>query len=170
MSITAFSSKLITSAAPVSVRFFRSFNVSLWGKGKRSSANVIPPYKESLWRQATGYNRIDRPENEDYTGEKQGGGEMLKVACAEIIGCDGHETAFALLKTLFREETGRTIPEIARTDRGKPYFPDEEIYFSITHTKKHAFCALSDCPVGIDVEELDRKINPGLAVTLAKTE
>ncbi len=88
---------------------------------------------------------------------------MLKVACAEIIGCDGHETAFALLKTLFREETGRTIPEIARTDRGKPYFPDEEIYFSITHTKKHAFCALSDCPVGIDAEELDRKINPGLA-------
>jgi len=88
---------------------------------------------------------------------------MLQVAGAEIIGKSGHETALALLETLWREETGRSFPEIARTDRGKPYFPGENVYFSLTHTKKHAFCALSDSPVGIDAEELDRKVNPALA-------
>ncbi len=88
---------------------------------------------------------------------------MLEIAGVENSELDGHAAAHALLATLFREATGRPLPEIARTDRGKPYFPGEEIYFSITHTKKHAFCALSDRPVGIDAEELDREINPALA-------
>ena len=88
---------------------------------------------------------------------------MLEIAGVEILEPDGHTAAYALLETLFREATGRPLPEIARTERGKPYFPGESMYFSITHTKKHAFCALSDCPVGIDAEELDRKINPALA-------
>ena len=35
--------------------------------------------------------------------------------------------------------------------------------FSITHTKRHVFCALSDRPIGIDAEEADRKINRLLA-------
>ena len=48
------------------------------------------------------------------------------------------------------------------TDRGKPYFPGEKLFFSITHTKAHAFCVLSDAQVGIDAEELDRKVNPAL--------
>lgn len=88
---------------------------------------------------------------------------MLKIAGVENLELDGHTAAYALLATLFRETTGRPLPKIACTDRGKPYFPGEEIYFSITHTKKHAFCALSDRPVGIDAEELERKINTSLA-------
>lgn len=88
---------------------------------------------------------------------------MLEIAGVEILELDGHTAAYALLETLFREATGRPLPEIARTERGKPYFLNEKLCFSITHTKKHAFCALSDCPVGIDAEELDRKINPALA-------
>ena len=88
---------------------------------------------------------------------------MLEIAGVEILEPDGHTAAYALLETLFREATGRPLPEIARTERGKPYFLNEKLCFSITHTKKHAFCALSDCPVGIDAEELDRKINPALA-------
>ena len=109
------------------------------------------------------YNRIDRPQKGDYTEEKQGGGEMLRILGVENMDGDGHKTAYALLQTLWQEETGRPLPEIARTELGRPYFAGEEIYFSITHTKKHAFCALSDSPVGIDAEELTRKVHPSLA-------
>ncbi len=91
------------------------------------------------------------------------GVEMLKSAGVENAELDGHTAAYALLATLFREATGRPLPEIARTDRGKPYFPNEALHFSLTHTKGYAFCALSDCPVGIDAEELTRRVNPGLA-------
>jgi 4'-phosphopantetheinyl transferase len=55
------------------------------------------------------------------------------------------------------------MPPISRTEKGKPYFAGETLYFSVTHTKKYAFCALSDRPVGVDAEELSRKVNPGLA-------
>lgn len=88
---------------------------------------------------------------------------MLKIAGVEIRTNDGHTEAYALLRTLWRETTGRPFPQIARTEKGKPYFPGEEFHFSITHTKHYAFCALSDRPVGIDAEELGRKIKPAIA-------
>ena len=88
---------------------------------------------------------------------------MLGIAGVENSELDGHTVAYALLATLFRQETGRPLPEIARTAKGKPYFLNENLHFSITHTKSYSFCALSDCPVGIDAEELTRKINLGLA-------
>ena len=85
-----------------------------------------------------------------------------------LLSCDlselsGHEAGRALLATLYRRETGEDLPEILITDRGKPYFPGNPWYFSISHTRHHAFCALSREPVGIDAEELDRDINPRLA-------
>ena len=55
------------------------------------------------------------------------------------------------------------MPEICVGHRGKPYFADESVHFSISHTKHHVFCVLSDTPVGIDAEELDREINLSLA-------
>ena len=55
------------------------------------------------------------------------------------------------------------MPEICRTDRGKPYFKDSPLHFSITHTKKHAFCVLSHRNVGMDAEELNRKVSLKLA-------
>ena len=111
-----------------------------------------------------GYNSIDRREKPNYTEEKERGRcLLLKIAGAKIQTNDGHIEAYALLRTLWREETGRPFPLIARTERGKPYFVDEKLYFSISHTKRNAFCALSDVPVGIDAEETDRVVNPALA-------
>ena len=55
------------------------------------------------------------------------------------------------------------MPEIRISDRGKPYFASGKWHFSISHTPRHAFCALSERPVGIDAEELDRDINLRLA-------
>ena len=55
------------------------------------------------------------------------------------------------------------MPEILVTDRGKPYFANSPWHFSISHSKGHVFCALSEHPIGIDAEELDREIRPELA-------
>ena len=58
------------------------------------------------------------------------------------------------------------MPEIAYTKLGKPYFVDCPLHFSISHTRCHAFCALSDKPVGIDAEEKNRDIRLDLAEKL----
>lgn len=87
----------------------------------------------------------------------------MKIASCELNGRSGHEAGRALLRQLYREETGEDLPPILVTDRGKPFFENSPWHFSISHTRRHAFCVLSDGPVGIDAEELDRKINPALA-------
>ena len=80
-----------------------------------------------------------------------------------LNGRTGHEAGRELLSELYRQVTGEALPPIAITSRGKPYFPNSPWHFSISHTKHHAFCALSDKPVGIDAEELDRNIDLRLA-------
>ena len=80
-----------------------------------------------------------------------------------LHGRSGHEVGRALLARLYREATGEDCPEIRITERGKPYFPESEWHFSISHTKNHAFCALSRENIGMDAEEMDRSINPKLA-------
>ena len=88
---------------------------------------------------------------------------MLKLAGEALLGRSGHEAGRELLARLYREETGENIPEIAVADRGKPYFVTGNLHFSISHTKNHVFCALSDRPVGLDAEEMDRDVNLRLA-------
>ena len=88
---------------------------------------------------------------------------MKKVAFCALSDRSGHEAGRSLLETLYREETGQPLPSIAVTERGKPYFPDSDLHFSISHTNKHAFCVLSDRNVGLDAEEADRNINLKLA-------
>ena len=75
----------------------------------------------------------------------------------------GHEEGRRLLAELYRETTGKMLPEILVTDRGKPYFNGNGLHFSISHTKHHAFCVLAEKPVGIDAEEEDRDIDLRLA-------
>ena len=87
----------------------------------------------------------------------------MKIVSCELQGQTGHEAGRMLLRQLYLAETGQELPPIAVTNRGKPYFPDSPWHFSITHTKGHAFCALSRSPIGIDAEELDRNIRLKLA-------
>ena len=75
----------------------------------------------------------------------------------------GHEEGRALLRQMYRQYVGGTMPEIGITERGKPYFQEGPWHFSISHTKHRVFCALSPRPIGIDAEELDRQINLKLA-------
>lgn len=75
----------------------------------------------------------------------------------------GHEAGRRLLRKSYRFETGNSLPEIRIAEGGKPYIPDSPWHFSISHTKRHAFCAFGLHPVGLDAEELDRDINLTLA-------
>ena len=81
----------------------------------------------------------------------------------ELGNLTGHEAGRYLLARLYRAQTGEDLPPICVTDRGKPYFADSPWHFSISHTPRRAFCALSLRPIGIDAEETNRKINLLLA-------
>ena len=81
----------------------------------------------------------------------------------ELAGRTGHEAGRALLEQLYAENFGPELPQILIAERGKPYFATGNVHFSITHTPHHAFCVLADRPVGIDAEELSRRVNPKLA-------
>ena len=87
----------------------------------------------------------------------------MRIVFCELAGRTGHEAGRQLLAEVYRAETGEALPEIRTTDRGKPYFPDSNLHFSISHTPHHAFCVLSEHNVGIDAEEQDRSINLKLA-------
>ena len=87
---------------------------------------------------------------------------MIFSWCA-LDGRTGHEAGRALLAELYRRETGEALPPIGITPRGKPFFADSPWHFSISHTRKHAFCVLDRENIAIDAEELDRRVNPRLA-------
>lgn len=82
---------------------------------------------------------------------------------APLRGRRGHEAGRELLGKMYREIAGGEMPEIRVAPRGKPYFAEGNWHFSISHTKGHVFCALSDHPIGLDAEETDRQINLDLA-------
>ena len=88
--------------------------------------------------------------------------ELLFAGMA-LDGRTGHEAGRELLARLYFEKTGNPLPPIEKTERGKPYFVGSDLHFSITHTPRHAFCALAEMPLGIDAEEMDRPINSRLA-------
>lgn len=87
---------------------------------------------------------------------------MIFGWCA-LEGRTGHEAGRALLAELYRRETGEALPPIVISPRGKPFFAEGPWHFSISHTQKHAFCALDRENIAIDAEELDRPVNPHLA-------
>ena len=87
----------------------------------------------------------------------------MKLASMELKDLTGHEAGRVLLARLYREETGQDMPPVAVTDRGKPYFADSHLHFSVSHTEKRVFCLLADHPVGIDAEEIHRTIHLNLA-------
>ena len=94
----------------------------------------------------------------------------MRIAHCKLTDQTGHQAGRQLLRELYRQETGKELPEIAVTERGKPYFPDSPWHFSISHTPKHAFCVLSKNNVAIDAEETDRKVNLKLAEKILSPE
>ena len=69
---------------------------------------------------------------------------------------DGASISAALLagavRAVWRLEA---LPETALGPQGKPFFPSHPaLHFNLSHSGPYAFCALSDVPVGVDVERL----------------
>lgn len=87
----------------------------------------------------------------------------MVIGSQPLKGMTGHDAGRQLLAEMYENMTGEKMPEILVTPRGKPYFADGKLHFSISHTKRRVFCVLSDKPVGIDAEETDRDINLALA-------
>lgn len=77
-----------------------------------------------------------------------------------LNGRDGHQVGRELLAKLYQQTTGDAMPPIATTPQGKPYFPDGNWHFSISHTKNFVFCALSRGNIGLDAEEKGRNVTP----------
>ena len=86
----------------------------------------------------------------------------MRLLYEQLNGRDAHEAGLALVEKL----CGGPLPEICRTKLGKPYFADSPLHFSISHTKNYVFAAISENPIGIDAEELDRNIDLRLAEKL----
>ena len=88
---------------------------------------------------------------------------MITLAHRKISPGEGHEAGRILLAELYRAHRGVEMPDVVLEDRGKPRFPDDPLQFSITHTRDHVFVAISDRSIGIDAEQLDRRIDLRLA-------
>lgn len=87
---------------------------------------------------------------------------MLIVYAAPCTKGEARERAHALLERAHARLCGGPMPELARSERGKPYFPDRRFEFSLTHTRTIAALAVSDKPVGVDAETL-RPVRRGVA-------
>ena len=85
------------------------------------------------------------------------------IGSALLAGLSGHEAGRQLLEQLYRQHYAMDMPPITVTERGKPCFTTGNVHFSISHTEDAAFCVLSDRPVGIDAESMDRKVDLRLA-------
>lgn len=88
---------------------------------------------------------------------------MLLLEGRRTSSQDAHAEGRRLLRQMYENCTGEKMPAICVNSRGKPHFVGGAMYFSISHTRGHVFCALSDKPVGIDAEEMDRNISLALA-------
>ncbi len=93
-------------------------------------------------------------------------GEERLAAAARLAGyreMDEKETAPGELPAAPACAAERTeLWQIARTERGKPYFPNRpEVHFSISHSGELWVCAFSGRPVGVDVQQHVKKRGEG---------
>lgn len=78
-------------------------------------------------------------------------------------GLTSRAQARDLLALAIREAWGLSpLPEIARREGGKPFFPErEDLHFNLSHSGKLALCALDEAPVGVDIQVV-KQWRPGL--------
>ena len=88
--------------------------------------------------------------------------------CNEITR---REDAYALLAFAARLRWGlEQLPAIARSEQGKPFFPNFPQYqFNLSHSGSFALCALDEHPVGADIEVI-RPHHPKLARRICSPE
>lgn len=87
----------------------------------------------------------------------------MYIFCSKLSGESGSADVRRLLDRAFFGLYGVHAPKIAKTEFGKPYFPDApDIFFSLSHSSSHALCAISTSPVGADIESTGRRVSKRL--------
>lgn len=77
---------------------------------------------------------------------------------------------FLLCLALWRQRRWRELPEIAFSEFGKPYFPEQpDVHFNLSHTRGAVLVGLSDKPLGVDIERV-RPVGRRMMERLAQTE
>lgn len=78
---------------------------------------------------------------------------VYAALCAEG---EEHSCAYRLLSVVVQRVYGLSaLPDVARGERGKPYFPDRpDICFNLSHSHGAVACAVHARPVGVDIEKL----------------
>ncbi|HHU22871.1 MAG TPA: hypothetical protein GXZ52_05560 [Clostridiales bacterium] len=90
----------------------------------------------------------------------------MELFCTDIRGLDesralysrrsprrGSAFGISLLAYAVKQVWGAELPQIGTSETGKPYFIERpQWHFSISHSRSHVLCALSEFPVGVDVE------------------
>lgn len=78
--------------------------------------------------------------------------------------------SFLLLEKMLRENFGLShCPEFSYGEQGKPFLNGcPHIHFSISHCRKGIACGVSNCPIGVDIEEI--QYDALLAETVLNTE
>lgn len=75
-----------------------------------------------------------------------------------------HRAGMLLLELALKMVHGvKKMPEIGLSEHGKPYLNDGSYEFNISHSHGRIVLALSDAPIGIDIERADREV-PQLVV------
>lgn len=70
-----------------------------------------------------------------------------------------HKAGLLLLELSLKMVHGvKKMPAIYETEHGKPYLSDHSYEFNISHSHGRIVLALSDAPVGIDIERADRTV------------
>ena len=76
----------------------------------------------------------------------------MVIYCAD--GLSSRAQARELLALAAKEYWGLSpLPEIARQEGGKPFFPGrKDLHFNLSHSGALALCALDGAPVGVDIQ------------------
>ncbi len=89
---------------------------------------------------------------------------MIRVYVKRVgSGADLSKSAYSLLDLALDKETGKGLSAytLKREKKGKPYFEEGFWHFNISHSGAYVCCALSDAPVGIDIQTI-KKISPSV--------
>lgn len=68
-----------------------------------------------------------------------------------------HNIGRELCSEALLEHFGISSADIVTNENGKPYLSGNEAYFNISHSCGAVICAVSDKPIGIDIEYIDHR-------------
>lgn len=68
-----------------------------------------------------------------------------------------HSIGRYLIKTIAEEQYGIKDTEILTDEKGKPYFKNNDLYFSISHTSDIVMVCFDKHPCGIDIEQMKER-------------